>query len=205
MTKWQTLVVKEIRHLFRDTKTIIQTVVVPTFLTPLLITGIVWYISSIAIEESKKDYEVALYDIGNNELVKKFEEAERLNITIYDSIDKIVDSVKNESSEIGIVIEDGFQQNLINNTSSEITIYSKNIDTFSQAKSLAEDVIDNFENDERASRLSSLDLDEEFINPINILEEDLTTEKEEIILEIPWPLASIFLFELVSLRSSRMS
>ena len=97
MIKWQTLLIKEIRHLFRDTKTIIQTVVVPTFLTPLLITGIVWYISSIAIEESKKDYEVALYDIGNNELVKKFEEAQRLNITIYDSIDKIVDSVKNES------------------------------------------------------------------------------------------------------------
>ena len=38
--------------------------------------------------------------------------------------------------------------------------------------------INNFENDERASRLSSLNLDEEFINPINILEEDLTTEKE---------------------------
>ena len=68
MIKWQILLIKEIRHLFRDTKTIIQTVVVPTFLTPLLITGIVWYISSIAIEESKKDYEVALYDIGNNEL-----------------------------------------------------------------------------------------------------------------------------------------
>ena len=178
MIKWQILLIKEIRHLFRDTKTIIQTVVVPTFLTPLLITGIVWYISSIAIEESKKDYEVALYDIGNNELVSKFEESKRLNITIYDSIEEIIDSVKNDNSEIGIVIEEGFQQNLTNNTSSEITIYSKNIDTFSQAKSLAEDVIDNFENDERARRLSSLDLDEEFINPINILEEDLTTEKE---------------------------
>ena len=58
MTKWQTLLIKELRHLFRDTKTIIQTVVVPTFLTPLLIGGIVWYISSIAIEESKKDYDV---------------------------------------------------------------------------------------------------------------------------------------------------
>ena len=38
--------------------------------------------------------------------------------------------------------------------------------------------IDSYENDERSERLSSLNLDEEFINPIDIIEEDLTTEKE---------------------------
>ena len=178
MTKWQTLLIKEIRHLFRDTKTIIQTVVVPTFLTPLLIGGIVWYISSIAIEESKKDYDVAIYDVNNTQLITKFDEAERLNINKYESIQDVIDSVTNDDSEIGIVIDDTFQQNINDNISSSVTIYSKNIDTFSQAKSLAEDIIDSYENDERSERLSSLNLDEEFINPINIIEEDLTTEKE---------------------------
>ena len=178
MAKWQTLLIKEIRHLFRDTKTIIQTVVVPTFLTPLLIGGIVWYISSIAIEESKKDYDVAIYDVNNTQLITKFDEAERLNINKYESIQDVIDSVTNDDSEIGIVIDDLFQQNLNDNISSSVTIYSKNIDTFSQAKSLAEDIIDSYENDERSERLSSLNLDEEFINPIDIIEEDLTTEKE---------------------------
>mgnify|MGYP001493905324 CR=1 FL=1 len=92
MTKWQTLLIKELRHLFRDTKTIIQTVVVPTFLTPLLIGGIVWYISSIAIEESKKDYEVAVYDLDNTQLLNKFEESERLNITKYEAIEDVIGS-----------------------------------------------------------------------------------------------------------------
>ena len=178
MTKWQTLLIKEIRHLFRDTKTIIQTVVVPTFLTPLLIGGIVWYISSIAIEESKKDYEVAIYDANNTELITKFDEAERLNISKYESTQDVIDSVTNDNSEIGIVLDDLFKQNINDNISSTVTIYSKNIDTFSQAKSLAEDIIDNYENDERLERLSSLNLDEEFINPIEVLEEDLTSEKE---------------------------
>ena len=178
MAKWQILLIKEIRHLFRDTKTIIQTVVVPTFLTPLLIGGIVWYISSIAIEESKKDYDVAIYDVNNTQLITKFDEAERLNINKYESIQDVIDSVTNDDSEIGIVIDDLFQQNLNDNISSSVTIYSKNIDTFSQAKSLAEDIIDSYENDERSERLSSLNLDEEFINPIDIIEDDLTTEKE---------------------------
>ena len=93
MAKWQTLLIKEIRHLFRDTKTIIQTVVVPTFLTPLLIGGIVWYISSIAVEESKKDYDVAIYDVNNTQLITKFDEAERLNINKYESIQDVIDSV----------------------------------------------------------------------------------------------------------------
>ena len=148
MAKWQTLLIKEIRHLFRDTKTIIQTVVVPTFLTPLLIGGIVWYISSIAIEESKKDYDVAIYDVNNTQLITKFDEAERLNINKYESIQDVIDSVTNDDSEIGIVIDDLFQQNINDNISSSVTIYSKNIDTFSQAKSLAEDIIDSYENDE---------------------------------------------------------
>ena len=55
MNKWQVLLVKEIKHLFRDTKTIVQTVVVPTFITPLLIGGIFWYVGSIATEETKKN------------------------------------------------------------------------------------------------------------------------------------------------------
>ena len=125
MTKWQTLLIKELRHLFRDTKTIIQTVVVPTFLTPLLIGGIVWYISSIAIEESKKDYEVAVYDLDNTQLLNKFEESERLNITKYEAIEVVIDSVKDGDSEIGIAVEEGFEQNLNNNVSSKITIYFK--------------------------------------------------------------------------------
>ena len=53
MNKWQVLLVKEIKHLFRDTKTIVQTVVVPTFITPLLIGAIFWYVGSIATEETK--------------------------------------------------------------------------------------------------------------------------------------------------------
>ena len=76
MSKWQTLLVKEIVHLFRDTKTIVQTVVVPTFITPLLIGAVIWYISSIAVDEGKKTYDVAVYDQTNTELTVKL-----LNVT----------------------------------------------------------------------------------------------------------------------------
>jgi sodium transport system permease protein len=178
MSKWQTLLVKEIVHLFRDTKTIVQTVVVPTFITPLLIGAVIWYISSIAVDEGKKTYDVAVYDQANSELTVKLQESDRLNIVLMDSIDEVIDDVTNDNSEIGISFGSNFSTQLENNLSAEVTIYSKNLDSFSQAQGIVSDVIDDYDDQIRNERLDNLNVDENFINPITVLDEDLTTNEE---------------------------
>ena len=178
MSKWQTLLVKEIVHLFRDTKTIVQTVVVPTFITPLLIGAVIWYISSIAVDEGKKTYDVAVYDQTNTELTVKLQESERLNIELMDSIDQVIDDVTNDNSEIGISFGSNFTSQLENNLSGEVTIYSKNLDNFSQAQGIVSDIIDDYDDQIRNERLNNLNVDENFINPITVLDEDLTTNEE---------------------------
>ena len=178
MSKWQTLLVKEIVHLFRDTKTIVQTVVVPTFITPLLIGAVIWYISSIAVDESKKTYDVAVHDQANTELTVKLQESDRLNIVLMDSIDQVIDDVTNDNSEIGISFGSDFTSQLENNLSGEVTIYSKNLDNFSQAQGIVSDVIDDYDDQIRNERLNNLNVDENFINPITVLDEDLTTNEE---------------------------
>ena len=178
MSKWQTLLVKEIVHLFRDTKTIVQSVVVPTFITPLLIGAVIWYISSIAVDEGKKTYDVAVYDELNTELTIKLQESDRLNIVLIDSIDQVIDDVTNDNSEIGIAFDSDFTSQLQNNLSGEVTIYSKNLDNFSQAQGIVSDVIDDYEDQIRNERLNDLNVDDNFINPITIFDEDLTTNEE---------------------------
>ena len=178
MSKWQTLLVKEIVHLFRDTKTIVQTVVVPTFITPLLIGAVIWYISSIAVDEGKKTYDVAVYDQVNTELTVKLQESDRLNIVLMDSIDQVIDDVTNDNSEIGISFGSDFTSQLENNLSGEVTIYSKNLDNFSQAQGIVSDVIDDYDDQIRNERLNNLNVDENFINPITVLDKDLTTNEE---------------------------
>ena len=170
--------VKEIVHLFRDTKTIVQTVVVPTFITPLLIGAIIWYISSIAVDEGKKTYDVAVYDQMNTELTAKLQESDRLNIVLKDSLDQVIDDVTNDNSEIGISYGSDFITQLENNISAEVTIYSKNLDNFSQAQGIVSDVIDDYDDQIRNERLDDLNIDESFINPITVLDEDLTTNEE---------------------------
>ena len=178
MSKWQRLLVKEIVHLFRDTKTIVQTVVVPTFITPLLIGAVIWYISSIAVDEGKKTYDVAVYDEVNTELTVKLQESDRLNIVLMDSIDQVIDDVTNDNSEIGISFGSDFTSQLENNLSGEVTIYSKNLDNFSQAQGIVSGVIDDYDDKIRNERLNNLNVDENFINPITVLDEDLTTNEE---------------------------
>ena len=130
MSKWQVLLIKEIKHLFRDTKTIVQTVVVPTFITPLLLGGIFWYVGSIATEETKKTYDISAYTTLDSPLIKDLSESDRINVISEDSVANVIDSVTLGETEIGIVFDDNFTNALEANDSAKITIYSKNIDTF---------------------------------------------------------------------------
>ena len=178
MTKWQVLLVKEIKHLFRDTKTIVQTVVVPTFITPLLLGAIFWYVGSIATEETKKTYDISTYTSTESNLISQLNDSDRLNVLAEENIDEVITSVTNGVTEIGLVLDNSFLNDLESDSSAKITIYSKNIDTFSQAKSLVTNIIDDFEEVERNERLVALNLTNEYVNPIVIEEEDLTTEQE---------------------------
>jgi len=178
MNKWQVLLVKEIKHLFRDTKTIVQTVVVPTFITPLLIGAIFWYVGSIATEETKKTYDISVYSSSESLLITDLDNSDRLAITKEDSLEAVIEAVTFDESEIGLAFDDAFVNDLTSNNSAQLTIYSKDIDTFSQAKSIVSNIIDDYEESIRNNRLELLNLDENYVNPITINEEDLTTEEE---------------------------
>lgn len=178
MSKWQVLWMKELKHLFRDTKTIVQTIVVPTFITPLILGGFFWFVGSIATEETKKTYDISVNSLSESNLIAQISESDRLNIVLEEDVSAVINSVTEGSSEIGLVITETFDSAIKSNDSAEITMYSKNIDTFSQAQSLVTTIIDDFEETERGERLAALNLDEAYVNPISINKEDLTTEEE---------------------------
>ena len=133
VAKWQILVLKEIRHLFRDTKTIVQTVVVPTFITPLLIGAIVWYMGSVAQEESVKVYDLGYHGDTSNELYSELSITERFNLNPFESQEKLVLAIENDAIDIGISFPNNLSQSETSTKQTEINIFSKDLDTFSQA------------------------------------------------------------------------
>ena len=178
MSKWRVLINKELKHLFRDTKTIVQTVVVPTFITPVLIGAIFWYISSIAQEETIKTYDIAYSGDISNQIYDEIEETDRFTIVPIDSLDNLKLSVQDDSSDIGIYIDDEFNLEQSINSTVKVMVFYKDLDTFSQAKDILMNIINDYEKDIISARLVDLEIDENILDPIDLEEEDLTTDKE---------------------------
>jgi len=178
MSKWRVLINKELKHLFRDTKTIVQTVVVPTFITPVLIGAIFWYISSIAQEETVKTYDIAYSGDISNQIYDEIEETDRFTIVPIDSLDNLKLSVQDDSSDIGIYIDDKFNLEQSINSTVKVMVFYKDLDTFSQAKDILMNIINDYEKDIISARLNDLEIDENILDPIDLEEEDLTTDKE---------------------------
>ena len=178
VAKWQILVLKEIRHLFRDTKTIVKTVVVPTFITPLLIGAIVWYMGSVAQEESVKIYDLGYQGDTNNELYSDLSNTERFNLNLFDREEKLVLAMENDEIDIGISLPNTLNQSDMSEKQTEINIFSKDLDTFSQAKSLLMNNVSVYEDLILQARIDQLDIEKEFLEPLVINENDLTTDKE---------------------------
>ena len=178
MSKWHVLINKELKHLFRDTKTIVQTVVVPTFITPVLIGAIFWYISSIAQEETVKTYDIAYSGDKSNQIYDEIEETDRFTIVPIDSLDNLKLSVQDDSSDIGIYIDDEFNLEQSINSTVKVMVFYKDLDTFSQAKDILMNIINDYEKDIISARLVDLEIDENILDPIDLEEEDLTTDKE---------------------------
>ena len=178
MSKWRVLINKELKHLFRDTKTIVQTVVVPTFITPVLIGAIFWYISSIAQEETVKTYDIAYSGDISNQIYDEIEETDRFTIVPIDSLENLKLSVQDDSSDIGIYIDDEFNLEQSINSTVKVMVFYKDLDTFSQAKDILMNIINDYEKDIISTRLNDLNIDENILDPIDLEEEDLTTDKE---------------------------
>lgn len=178
MSKWRVLINKELKHLFRDTKTIVQTVVVPTFITPVLIGAIFWYISSIAQEETVKTYDIAYSGDISNQIYDEIEETDRFTIVQIDSLENLKLSVQDDSSDIGIYIDDEFNLEPSINSTVKVMVFYKDLDTFSQAKDILMNIINDYEKDIISTRLNDLNIDENILDPIDLEEEDLTTDKE---------------------------
>lgn len=178
MSKWRVLINKELKHLFRDTKTIVQTVVVPTFITPVLIGAIFWYISSIAQEETVKTYDIAYSGDISNQIYDEIEETDRFTIVPIDSLENLKLSVQDDSSDIGIYIDDEFNLEPSINSTVKVMVFYKDLDTFSQAKDILMNIINDYKKDIISTRLNDLNIDENILDPIDLEEEDLTTDKE---------------------------
>ena len=158
---------KEIKELLRDRRTIFVMVILPIILYPLLMIGI----SQITLMQMKRiearTYSMRLAGREGKELIRRFTLDPQFQIDYVED-----DSFPSDSSFLGdcdvaLVVEDGFDEQLLSGLSGKIRIVFDRADDISEAaERRVEEIIGSFEDSLLSERLRKRALPEGFAKPI---------------------------------------
>ena len=172
---------KELTDVLRDRRTLFFMIVIPVIVMPLI------FIGSIKFQEyqSKKSDEKVL-NIG---LINKTSDSQirdylldQKGVYLVDDID--LDSlelgIKNDSLQGGLYIHKNFINDISANGMGEVEVYYKSSDLMSKAKNRIYNALDIYKNEVVSERLSEFNVDKGLLEPLDIINKDMSTKKETI-------------------------
>ena len=172
---------KELTDVLRDRRTLFFMIVIPVIVMPLIL------IVSIKFQEyqSKKSDEKVL-NIG---LINKTSDSQirdylldQKGVYLVEDID--LDSlelgIKNDSLQGGLYIHKNFINDISANAMGEVEVYYKSSDLMSKAKNRIYNALDIYKNEVVSERLSEFNVDKGLLEPLDIINKDMSTKKETI-------------------------
>ena len=172
---------KELTDVLRDRRTLFFMIVIPVIVMPLI------FIGSIKFQEyqSKKSDEKVL-NIG---LINKTSDSQirdylldQKGVYLVENID--LDSlelgIKNDSLQGGLYIHKNFINDISANGMGEVEVYYKSSDLMSKAKNRIYNALDIYKNEVVSERLSEFNVDKGLLEPLDIINKDMSTKKETI-------------------------
>ncbi len=172
---------KELTDVLRDKRTLFFMIVIPVIVMPLI------FIGSIKFQEyqSKKSDEKVL-NIGLNNKTSDSQIRDYLldqkGVYLVEDID--LDSlelgIKNDSLQGGLYIHKNFINDISANAMGEVEVYYKSSDLMSKAKNRIYNALDIYKNEVISERLSEFNVDKGLLEPLDIINKDMSTKKETI-------------------------
>jgi len=122
------IVIKELKELLRDPKTIIGIVIMPLIMFPLM--GFAFNISQTAVEEATRHASVAVLDIDGGSWAQNFKAflTANPNVTMTEvqgqDVSTALDKIKGTNTSVLLVIPSGFSLNLTNGLPAKLDAYT---------------------------------------------------------------------------------
>ena len=172
---------KELTDVLRDRRTLFFMIAMPVIVMPLIFIGSLKFqeyqnkkseekILNIAIVNESDDVEIRDY-ILNQKGVNLIEDIDA------DSLEK---GIKSDSLQGGLYIGKNFLNNISTNQMGAVEIYFKSSDLMSKAKKRINNALDQYKNKVVAERLLRFDIDKNLLEPLQIIDRDMSTKKETI-------------------------
>ena len=170
---------KELTDVLRDRRTLFFMIAMPVIVMPLIFIGSLKFqeyqnkkseekILNIAIVNESDDVQIRDY-ILNQKGVNLIEDIDA------DSLEK---GIKSDSLQGGLYIGKNFLNNISTNQMGAVEIYFKSSDLMSKAKKRINNALDQYKNKVVAERLLRFDIDKNLLEPLQIIDRDMSTKKE---------------------------
>ena len=170
---------KELIDVLRDKRTLIFMVVIPIFITPLLVIGSIKFQEYQNKKSEEKILKIAFINDSEDSFIKQLL-SDQKGVKIIEGVplDSVKSYIKSDSLQGGLYLEKGFLKKIKTDSSGEVKIYYKSSDLMSKSKKRMQAALDIYEEKIIAERLKQLDVDGQILEPITITSTDMATAKE---------------------------
>ena len=172
---------KELTDVLRDRRTLFFMIAMPVIVMPLIFIGSLKFQEYQNKKSEEKILNIALVNESGETKIRDYILNQKgVNLIEDIDADSIEAGIKSDSLQGGLYIGKNFLNNISTNQMGSVEIYYKSSDLMSKAKKRINNALDQYKNEVVAGRLLRFDIDKNLLEPLQIIDKDMSTKKETI-------------------------
>ena len=172
---------KELTDVLRDRRTLFFMIVIPVIVMPLIFIGSIKFQEYQSKKSDEKVLNIGLINKTSNSQIRDYLLDQKGVYLVEDiDLDSLELGIKNDSLQGGLYIHKNFINDISANAMGEVEVYYKSSDLMSKAKNRINNALEIYKNEVVSERLSEFNVDKGLLEPLDIINKDMSTKKETI-------------------------
>ena len=172
---------KELTDVLRDRRTLFFMIVIPVIVMPLILIGSIKFQEYQSKKSDEKVLNIGLINKTSDSQIRDYLLDQKGVYLVEDiDLDSLELGIKNDSLQGGLYIHKNFINDISANGVGEVEVYYKSSDLMSKAKNRIYNALDIYKNEVVSERLSGFNVDKGLLEPLDIINKDMSTKKETI-------------------------
>ena len=172
---------KELTDVLRDRRTLFFMIVIPVIVMPLIFIGSIKFQEYQSKKSDEKVLNIGLINKTSDSQIRDYLLDQKGVYLVEDiDLDSLELGIKNDSLQGGLYIHKNFINDISSNGMGEVEVYYKSSDLMSKAKNRINNALEIYKNEVVSERLSQFNVDKDLLEPLDIINKDMSTKKETI-------------------------
>ena len=172
---------KELTDVLRDKRTLFFMIVIPVIVMPLIFIGSIKFQEYQSKKSDEKILNIGLINKTSDSQIRDYLLDQKGVYLVEDiDLDSLELGIKNDSLQGGLYIHQNFISDISTNVMGKVEVYYKSSDLMSKAKNRINNALEIYKNEVVSERLSQFNVDKDLLEPLDIINKDISTKKETI-------------------------